>query len=170
VKFPYPTLARLMSGRSAIVEPGDGELTIPPVLQPVTEVFSPLINLRIPPALGEDTQMMFEAFVATGIAAQQRTDFPTFAAGRWNITFIRGFRFTGTANLSSAGSISLLDPDGLLRRIDDFRFSSGFVATTNYTLPLLFTRPGWSITHILDATVAGDSVFDSICFYARRVF
>lgn len=159
-----------MSGRSATVEPGDGEMTVPPVLQPVLDIFSPIVNLMNPPALVQDTWFDFALLTASGAQVAQVQNFATLAAGRWEITITHSFRFTGTSLPGNGGYISLNDPDAGAELISSFQFITGMNGDRVLELPILLTRPGWFLSQTLSATQIGDFSANSVSVHARRIF
>jgi len=170
VKFPYPTLARLMSGRSAIIDPGDGELTVPPVLQPVTDIFSPMLNLNAAPALAQDTWLFSSSINIVGVVGAQSFQFPTMPAGRWDFDIVHNFRFTGTTAIINASNITLADPASVSSEISRTSMITGAQTFSSYKRSMLFVKDGWRFTHAVDAGVAGDSANSFVSIYARRVF
>ena len=171
MKFPYPTLARLMSGRSAIVETGDGELTIPPVLQPVTEIFSPIISLSIVPPLSQDTWLSNINLSAIGATAAQTGALPTFASGRWDLDISFCCTFSGTSDFNKSASVLLSDPDGNNISIFNRPYSNaGPTFGQSLTMRLLFNRPGWYVSVSTSAILALESTNAFVSVYARRVF
>jgi len=170
VKFPYPTLARLMSGRSAIVEPGDGEMTVPPVMQPVLDIFSPVRNLLSIPSPSNDSWIFSSTLLAVGAAGVQTQNFPTFAAGRWDIDISLIIRFVGTTTVNSSAAIILNDGQGNVMNVMDFKFFGGGSPMLARTFPMLFINSGWFFSHSTDATVAGDFLASQASIYARRIF
>lgn len=159
-----------MSGRSAIVEPGDGEMTVPPVLQPVLDIFSPLVNLQNPPLLSQDTWIDFNQHTAVGAQLVQVTNFTTLAAGRWDIQLIHAFNFIGSTSAGNSGSVSLNDPGSGVETITNFNFVNFNQNVITVFLPFLFTRPGWFFTHTTSPTVIGDMCTNTLTIYARRIF
>jgi len=176
VKFPYPTLARLMSGRSAIVEPGDGEMTVPPVLQPTLDIFSPLLApgvLTVGPA--NDTWMTGLDTVIAGVnAADFFRNYVTFKAGRWELNIDFQFLFHGSANYNNDSGFDLVDPLGNFAQLFSFTHASTAASpVTQYrhiTLPFLFLTDGWFLRTRAGITIAGDNLTIKSNVYARRIF
>ena len=159
-----------MSGRSAIVEDGDGEMTIPSVLQPVTEIFSPILNLLSVPLLSNDTWFTNSVLQGSGITAVQTTPFPTFSSGRWSVEINFVVHFAGTSNINSQNLFSLVDPNGSVQNIFEiwnFNFNS---LTCHGKYEFLFNRDGWFFQHSTAALVLGDIVGSHASVYARRIF
>lgn len=171
MKFPYPTLSRLMSGRSAIVEPGDGEMTVPPVLQPVLDIFSPVANLSPNTGPMQDTFMFDSRLTVIGLDVARTESFPTLAAGRWDVQIQHTSLLSVTTNLASANSVFIFDPDGGSYAVSRFNLSSGpNKNSVGITIPLLTTRNGWFFQNSRGATVALDECTSNVWFYARRIF
>ena len=165
----------MMSGRSAIIEEGDGEMTVPPVLTPVTEIFSPLSTLQSVPQLSQDTWFLNNVLQGAGATPLQSSNFPTFSKGRWDIDLTFTMQFSGTININSAASIGFLDPFGSTQNIISFAFlvagaSGGSQLTASKTLRMLFVTDGWLINHSTPPLIVGDSMYTSANVYARRVF
>lgn len=162
-----------MSGRSAIVEPGDGELTIPPVLQPTTSIFSPsrsVLNVAYPNA-NHDTHFSFQNQSIDGVTPAQSSAFTAFAAGRWDIQLTHAFVFSGVIANTLRSVIELVDPDAGVIQISQFQHRGiGGIVVNNISLPVLFTRSGWYFNGRMDAGVAGDFGFSNCTIYARRIF
>lgn len=160
-----------MSGRSAIVESGDGEMTIPPVMQPVLDIFSPLSNLSPVTGPVQDSFMFDSRLTRTGAGVAQNESMPTLASGRWNCQIQHTSGMSGATVLANACNCYLVDPDGGTYAMSRFNFLSwGSTRVTTFTIPLLTLRPGWFFQNALDATVAGDVAFSNVILYARRTF
>lgn len=174
MKFPYPTLSRLMSGRSAIIEPGDGEMTVPPVLQPTLDIFSPLL---VPAGATagpmDDTWMNAINTIISGVnAADFNQSFVTFAAGRWDIFINFHFTFTGTSNQNNDSGLDLVDDLGNVCAIINFPHFGSAIRSSDrsITLPFLFTRPGWFLRTRAGIMIALDTLNITCTVYARRIF
>ena len=164
-----------MSGRSAIVEDGDGEMTVPPVLMPVTEIFSPLLNLQSIPLLSQDTWFSNSVLQGAGLTPVQSVNFPTFTKGRWDLDITFTMQFSGTINVNSSAAIAFFDPFVSVQNIISFACivaaaSGGSQLTASRTLRMLFVNDGWLINHSIPALVLGDVMYTSANVYARRVF
>ena len=174
MRFPHPTLPRLMSGRSAIVEEGDGEMTIPPVLQPVISIFSPVLNLNIVPALAADTWFLSNVLQGTGVTAAQLTNFPTMPSGRWDLDVTLSMAMVGNTNINSTSALQLFDPVGGVQAIFQFGYLGAIggplAQSRTMTLPFLFSTGGWFLRHATSALIAGDSMLSQATVYARRIF
>jgi len=171
VKFPYPTLVRLMSGRSAIVEPGDGEITVPPVLQPVMEIFSPLPNVLLPPSLSNDTYLISSIQSSVGLGAGGLVNFNTMKAGRWDFDITNQYVFSGTNNIAVTSALNLVDPDGNVAPLITF-VNTTYLGVRSIQQPLrfLFPRDGFFFQQTFGATIAGDVSYILTNAYARRIF
>jgi len=175
VKFPYPTLARLMSGRSAIVEPGDGEMTVPPVMQPTLDIFSPLLApgvLTVGPA--NDTWINGLDTVIAGVnAADFFRNYVTFSAGRWDVEIDFEFGFVGTTNHNNDSGFDLVDPNTNFAQLFSFTHMSTTVGVSrnrHYTVPFLFLNDGWFLRTRAGIMIAGDNLTIKSNVYARRIF
>ena len=171
MRFPYPTIPRLMSGRSAIVEEGDGEITVPPVLQPVLDIFSPLANLSPNTGPMQDSFMFDSRLTVTGADVARTESFPTLAAGRWDVQIHHTCFLSVTSNLASANSVFLFDPDGGSYALSRFNLMVGLnKQISRLTVPLLLTRNGWFFQNSRGVTIAADESVSNVWFYARRIF
>ena len=140
----------------AIMEQGDGELLLPPVLQPVATIGSPLFGLAaVPVPLRQSNHNWFHQLVS-GVAGAVTDDTATLGAGIWDINLHWTWRFTGTNDITKQAQIVLVDPDG---NIDEF-FAQAFITGAQvigrrrFTLSL--SRDNWIIRTTHAATIAGD--------------
>ena len=162
----------MMSGRSAIIEDGDGEMTVPPVLTPVTEIFSPLSNLLAIPSPSQDTWLLNSFLGGQDVTGPQSANFPSFAKGRWDIEVTLTVQFEGARNINSQVSLGINDPFVSTQNV----LSCGMVGVvgvqyfTTRLLRMLFITDGWLFVHSTPALVLGDKLTSAANVYARRVF
>ena len=154
------------------MEPGDGEMTVPPVLTPVTEIFSPIENLLTVPLLSQDTWLLNSVLQGAGVSAAQSANFPTFASGRWDLDLTMTIQFSGTSNINSQAQLGLNDPLVSTQNIFNAAMIAGGAGglVFHQTLRMLFLVDGWRFVHSTPALVLGDVMFTAVTVYARRVF
>jgi len=161
-----------MSGRSAIIEPGDGEMTVPPVLQPTLEIFSPLL---IPSGATSgpmaDTWMTGLDALSVGPQVELYRNFVTFSAGRWDVEIDASFNHTGTTNALRKSGVDLVDNVGNVAAIfNSYHFNSVIEKSRHIRLPFLFLQNGWFLRTRTGINIAGDITALDVNVYARRIF
>lgn len=168
MKFPYPSLIRQMSGRSSEVQDGDSAMTLPPVMQPVLEMFSPIAKFGSIPSPAEDTFMDY--ILVQQIGAQIATSFSsnTMKAGRWNVTLNVGFQFAGTQSANLSG-IVIIDDVATVRSVSRFQHQPGQLTQT-VEFPILLLKDGFFFQATAAATVALDLLLIGAMIHARRIF
>ncbi len=160
-----------MSGRSAITEPGDGVMTVPPVLQPVTEIFSPLNSVQIPESPSSDTFLISGEQITNGASVVQQLNFSFFKAGRWDLHLFHTTTFLGTQNTASAFSVFLQHSGEGLVALSRYAFiSTPAVRNFAQDFSFLFLDDNWRLFLQTDTTVALDAAVNFCSVYARRVF
>lgn len=153
------------------MEPGDGEMTIPPVLQPVTEIFSPIKTMLAVPPLMEDTWALTSIIAANGALANQTFLFPTFAKGRWDIDVSLTVQFSsGVSYPFSEIGLRLSDPSGNQQSMMAFAAYSFVSVSVVKTLRMHFLESGWQFIHVSAATLVNEQLTSFASVYARRVF
>ena len=139
------------------MEEGDGELLLPPVLQPVAVLAGPLFSMT-----GDATSAPGQSQIATansfvsGVAVAHSTLSPFFKAGTWLLDVRWRWHFTGTTDVTKKMAIDLIDPDGIFKPLFRAGFFNGAQAHGSTQLTVSFIRDNWYMEASRDATIAGD--------------
>jgi hypothetical protein len=142
----------------AILEEGDGELLLPPILQPVATLAAPLdtLNTAIPSPVSQSAIYGYRNSVAGIQAALVAADSPTLGSGIWRMVFAGRAHFTGASNANAFAEISLVDPDGIEVRFFSMAMINNAQITDSIDVVLSLAREGWIIRVNRGAMVAGD--------------
>jgi len=173
VRLPNPRLVRLGSvAGGAIVEAGDGELVVPPYIQPTLELSSPVnkIYTATAPAVGVQSDSFFSdyrTFVA-GVAAQQAVDLALLSKGAWALELFLSLQLSGStaqnlADGTGQSGLFLLDPDGNISGLIVFNNMLAGVAGQMFwgdmerTVHLVLQRDSFKLTQYVGATAGADA-------------
>jgi hypothetical protein len=173
VRIPNPRLVRLGGiSKGAIVEPGDGNLLVPAVLQPSIELSAPVDKVFISPVVAqvEDSFMVYDTQTQVGAVGGVNRNIVSFARGLWSFDLTFCGMFTGTTNVAGGDDcIQMVDPDGaamvffLLPRI------TGAQQSAQVKMNVAFQRDGWKFAIVTFATVAADALRILSSINARRL-
>jgi len=174
VRVPSPRLIRLGSiVGGSIAEPGDGEYSVPGILQPIIELSSPVDKILVSPVadVQNDSFCVFDTIARSGITAGVNRDIVTMKKGLWAFDVTFSGMFTGTTNvvLGSDDGIQFTDPDGAALILFGMPRITGAQQAVQLTLRFAFQRDGWKFTIISFATVAGDNLRLTTALNARRL-
>jgi hypothetical protein len=175
MRFPNPRLLRIGAVTGGyIAEPGDGELVVPPVLQPVMDLSEPISvcfsNGVAPPSPLQFSAVKSEVFARAGAGAAANTAVVTIGKGLWNIDINYAHGFTGTTNVATnASALELVDPANNAAELHQHFHITGQFFGYSYTLKLLADRDGWALRLSAGATVAGDALFMQVCCVLRKI-
>lgn len=160
MRLPNSTLQRIAAAtRGSIMEPGDGELIVDPVLWNTGILGAPIHSLVSDPAIVTSTHIDVAAIQASGVSGSQTAAVITLGAGIWHLQLSVTAIFTGTTDVNSESGCSLVDPSGNARAL----FSAPHVASASakiYERSMFLVLPtnSWILRISHDATVAGDNV------------
>jgi hypothetical protein len=186
VRIPNPRLVRLGGlTRGAIVEPGDGELIISPLVQPVIELTSPLdvlyANAAVHPSASgggaagtqaDDSFYIQNRSIQIGAVAGNSVILAIFAKGQWLFEINHVFQYSVAAQLDRRYGVFLADPAlataALLEAYTNGPLSG--VLAHRRELRITFQRDNFALYHITSATAgAGDNVSSAVMVNARRI-
>src|SRR6267378_7699123 len=168
--IPNPRLARyggLVKG--AIIEPGDGTLILPPIIQPIIELTSPVTRgfsagQAVPggTAFFDDSFFKSDRLTQAGVGALTTIQItPTLAAGSWVLDFACSFGFTGTTALGNNSGLIMQDPDGNNIQIFEWVHITGNFGSQSSSWRFTFQRDGFFVFISRGITVAADNVYIS---------
>ncbi|SRR6266581_1833180 len=152
---------QLASGKKGVIlEPGDGELVIPPVLQPITELPGPWTG-PAPAGINQQTSTLQIAVTQLGANAGGNTDSGVvLGAGIWRIKGFASIQFSGTVNTGSLVSAGIALPnavDTLL--VESLRlYSSPFTQQIPFDVLIHLISNGTFARISTPATVALDAL------------
>jgi len=167
MRIPSPIFLRGGAGKGGVIFEDDGELTIPPVLQPMIEFPAPFVVGTAPNASFNEQLRIAQV----GIAAAAAQTGQILGAGLWHI-FYRVVEFhAGVLDLSKSHLIEMLAPDAATARI---LFDIAFFNGTQALIPvgelwLHTTEDGWRFRIQSSATVAGDTSWIEFSYNANKV-
>ncbi len=170
MRIPNPRLIRLggVVGGS-IVERGDGEQIISPLIYRNVEIPSPL-NKNVPSLGGtfDDTFSVSSRLAQAGAVAGQALTICTFKKGLWKLYFVMQAQFTGTSDVTKFDTLQLNDPDGQQTAIITMTHLNGQSVFENIELPFVFQRDGFNVTQVTGTTIVGDNLANNIALVACR--
>jgi hypothetical protein len=174
MRIGNPRLVRLGSlAKGAIIEPGDGELIVPPYIQPVIELSAPLDRVfsdaQTPGALQDDSHIKTLAIARNGVNALTVTDGPTMTKGLWSFTASHTFMFSGTTDMTKRSYVALIDPDTNVGPLWQYTHITGFQRGASINFFAAFQRDGFFFRLQQDATIAADLFWLAASIFARRV-
>ena len=157
MRLPSSLFQQLATGRGgAIVEEGDGELLLPPVLQPVVVVGGPLFSLATLAAAIEQSSIGTGQSFVSGVAALFTTDMLTLNSGIWMLDIRWRWHFTGTTDVNKDASITIVDPNANTEELMVSGFLTGAQAHEHTQIAIALPSDGWIFRARRDATIAAD--------------
>jgi len=170
VRFSGANFAQFAIGRGgAIVDPGDGELILPPILQPVIELPAPLFTLRTPTGTINTPTIFQGVSAAAGVSAGFTTTLMTLATGIWHLDLYFRWMFTGTTNFGLVASLDLTDPGAITRSLFYANFFTGTQISESRSLLLNLAEPGWVLSFGRNAQIAGDASEFFVSVSAQKI-
>jgi len=177
VKIPNPRLIRLGGlTRGAIVEEGDGELIVSPLVQPILELAGPVSRVTINQLVGAAGVPWADSFLVnfregiTGASAQNATVIiNTLLRGLWKFELRCTFQFTGTTNAPNSTRLVLIDNGARNLPLIDFGHITGAQMCHEFQTIVMLQDDGFQLQYIRDAVIAGDNTFVSVTLNARKM-
>lgn len=150
---------------------GDGEITLPPVIQPVAEISYPLRTVADPIGLQSASFVQDIAQRLIGAQGLTQTDGALMSAGLWSINARYMTCHTGGGNLAKANYVQLISP--VLSSVVIFRmpFVGGFgipASVIGFEKWFSFAEDNWRFRILTDITVAGDDNISSFSYFASK--
>lgn len=173
MRVPNPRLIRLGSvTRGAIIEPGDGELILSSVMQPMLELSSPVDNVFGAPAGPVDAEDSFIQSALTrqiGASAASQVLFAKMSRGAWSVDVQFAGQFTGTTAALVVSNLTLVDPDGSSAILFNLSHYNNQFLSVAHRYHFVFQRDGFNFRLNAGATVAADQMTVSASINARRL-
>ena len=173
MRIPNPRLVRLGGiSKGAIIEPGDGNLAVPAILQPVLELSSPVDKVFVSPVVAqvEDSFMIYDTQTQVGVAGGVNRTIVKFARGAWSFDLTFSGAFTGTTNAAGGDdAIQMFDPDGGAMVLFVLPRITGAQQSAQTKMNVIFQRDGWGFAIVTFATVAADALRILASINARRL-
>ena len=159
----------------AIIEPGDGELIFPGIIQQTVEIGDPLSRVyssaQALPLGGNQTEQSFfkNAFISvTGVGGGSGITFAFPGKGIWRFDWTLCHAFFGTNNAGVKSTFQMSDPDGNASDIAAFPNVIGTSQITgSFTLSLDRVNFGFALN--TSATIAADGLFINAHVYGKRI-
>lgn len=160
MRLPNSTLQRIAAAtHGSIMEPGDGELIVDPVLLNTGILGAPIHSLVSDPARVTSTHIDVAAIQGTGATAAQNATVITLGAGIWYLQLSFTAFFTGTTDVNSQDSLLLVDPAGNSRALFQAPHgASAFSKIFERSMWVVLPTDDWLLRISHDAIIAGDSV------------
>lgn len=173
MRIPNPRLIRLGGlTRGAIIEPGDGELIVSPLVQPVTELASPIVRCFPAPIaqtqLFDDSYVQYASAFVNGAGAGTIIDFLIMSRGKWSFDLTFVSQFTGASN-SSVSYLFLQDPAGNITRIFQGASVNGTAVALQGRFDFTFQDDNFQFRLANGATAINDVISTFASVNARRV-
>lgn len=152
----------------AILE-GDGELTLPPVLQPVVLLPAPINPAAFPVDLGNDSFLQELNGSATGAQASLTLGAALMGPGLWHVNISWSNVFSGTNDFVNQDFFDIIDNSGVGVRLASKAHTSTVIATINTFEYWFSLRNSARIRLTLGTTVALDNLVNRLSIYAQRM-
>lgn len=140
----------------AIVEPGDGDLQIPPVLQPLVEIPGPINSFIAPSGTQRDSYAASQTRLVSGVAATTVFSLGVLGKGLWKLAINFQGAFIGTSNLTGSSQLRIVDPDSNLFALLAYPHITGQPSSQFIDQWWAFQRDGFEIQLVQLVTVGGD--------------
>lgn len=157
MRFPNALGLARARGKGGVVFEGDGEITLPPVSQPVGEFSSPVevLPTLFPVAANvflNNTFFASNTFFIAGVTSAGSLDFGPFNAGTWLLRLKLVMQtLTMTQSLTRNSSVQLIDPDAGAVALWRVGFASNLYLTQAVDFEVTFPRSGFLIRQTQDA-------------------
>jgi hypothetical protein len=177
VRVPNPRLIRLGGvTRGAILEQGDGELIVTPVMQPVIELSSPIPRVFpnfLPAGIQEDSFFVTIRQTQLGVdpGFPAGTQIASLARGAWALECYAEMGLTlAAAQAAQHVGLTLQDPSGNIAPIMGRNWAgpSG-VQTSTRVLHISFQVDAFLLMLTTPATAAGETLSVMLSINARRI-
>lgn len=178
MRVPNPRLLRLGGlTRGAIMEPGDGELIISPLVQPVMELTSPIDTVygvaSIAPSPLDDSAHKSERVAIVGASPGSVTTIFSFAKGMWALDIAFDAQWNPAAASNAVGNntgVRLTDPGLNISSIFEIAHMVGTQAVHQWGKYLFtFQRDNFTLSLVAGATLLGDILYAQCSCNARRI-
>jgi len=173
VRIPNPRLVRLGGiSKGAIVEPGDGKLIVPAILQASIELSSPVDKVLVSPVVTqqEDSFCVYDTQTQVGAAGGVARSIVSMGRGMWSFDITFSGMFTGTTNPAGGDDgIQFDDPDGAAMVLFILPRITGAQQSAQLKMNVVFQRDGWKFVIATFATVAADNLRIVTGLNARRL-
>jgi hypothetical protein len=153
------------------MEPGDGELVISPVVQPIIELESPINVVRVGATTDQSDDSFYTSFQdpILGVGVSTTNTIAIFTKGAWILEISGVVFFTGTNSAVNSSGLILEDPDVNQAYV----FQAFHITTLQFAiarvLHLVFQRDGFKLRTARGVTVAGDALTVGAQVNARRI-
>jgi hypothetical protein len=171
MRIPNPRLIRIGGlTRGAIIESGDGELILTPVIQPIIELASPINVVQVAiTGIFDDSFLRHDRLNATGAGIAASTTMAALAKGVWIIEAGLDFGFTGTTNVANFSSFSITDPDANQCDLFEFPNLNGYNISLLHRFELNLVRDNFVLAINRAVTVGGDALSLHASVNAKRI-
>jgi hypothetical protein len=180
--IPNPRLVRLGSiTRGALIEAGDGQLVVPPYIQPVFVLSSPIdrvytggtVGFAYPlPGLQEDSFFLGAFFLQSATSVGTNQVLASLARGLWSfeVYFMASIIVT-TQQPNTLVGIYLNDPLAVNNAdIVEFNALQNLTMSRNRTIDVALQRDGFQLTYTIGPTAnVGDRIAINVGINARRI-
>ncbi len=157
--------------RGAITEPGDGEIVIPGVYQPVLEIPGPMsVAFMSGTDVRNNTYITEAERVQIGAVAGVTTlPGPFMGVGLWDIRGVLTFQFTGTTDLTKSVEFGLREDTGPTAGVwARYGLITGTFISVHFRHLLHAMSGNWTPYVITPTTVASDNLHANIAFSAYK--
>jgi len=117
----------------------------------------------------DDTNVIRVSSNRAGAFGAGTTDSNFFAPGMWHLRGYARHQFSGTTNIASISSYSLVDPAGLLFPLADFVNFTGSNLIVPIDQVIVLLDPTWFVRQSLPAQIAGDSSTVALALLCSRL-
>jgi len=169
MKLPNPRTIRIAGlTRGAIIEGGDAEFILSPVLQLNIDLPSPLNKVTGTGSVVDDSVFTSAAVQRAGVGAAATTVLANFNRGAWKMYINFQAQFNGTSTPANFSALQLQDPDGVLTNIMVMSHLNNQFIAQSLILPFVFQRDSFLIQVVGGTTVALDNLGVNASLYGTR--
>lgn len=158
MRIPGPLGLQRARGRGGVVLEDDGEITLPPVSQPVGDFSAPLEVVGLSGSTAVATTFVVGGtFFINGVTAGTNIDYGPMTSGTWRLKIKIILSTTNmTPDQTKGFRVQLVDPAGGITNL----WSAGYLSTRDFVddldFEITFPRNGFIIRQTFAVTVALD--------------
>lgn len=158
MRFSSPVFLQQAVARGGVILEGDGEVTLPPVLQPTVFISSPFRTGLTPPSPARMSFIQSQFLNATGVDITTTASFTQLSPGLWRVQGIFVAAFTGTTDITAASGLSIQDTNANGMVVAELAHVNGNTVSVELDLWLPIADGVWNFFISRIATVALDNV------------
>lgn len=169
MRFPSPLFLQQGVAKGGAILENDGEVTLPPIIQPIALISSPLRSNVSSTGVQRNSFFRQIELNAAGAASSLTASFPSLDSGVWDLNIIFTGAFTGTTDVAAQSGLLLQDPATITSSMFEMVHINGNTVSLVLSTTVSFADPGWVFIVSRVATVALDAVHISVSLLAKKI-